>query len=238
MLPIRYSSWESFKSKFVKELLSKSNEDSLSSFLFRGQSMPSWKLCSAFDRIEIDKSKYNLLIQNFKLICSKYEFKKELMDEKFLPAFAQHYGLPTRLLDWTASPYFAAFFAFSDSIGRKKSANECVIWALNRNSELLKKEEGSLIIMDIPPQYNYRMKNQQGFFTLSNHSQDSVEEFDDDIVIKHKKDDMLYKLIIKYNEIQEVLDDLELMGITHSIAFPDLEGYIKEAINKTKLSKK
>jgi hypothetical protein len=55
--------------------------------------------------------------------------------EKWLPvdmleaaALAQHYGIPTRLLDWTYDPFVAAFF--SSRPGGKDSGELC-IWALN-----------------------------------------------------------------------------------------------------------
>jgi len=47
-------------------------------------------------------------------------------------AFAQHFSLPTSFLDWSSSPYIAAFFAFD---GNKStvfgSGHKVAIWALN-----------------------------------------------------------------------------------------------------------
>ncbi|TFF34014.1 FRG domain-containing protein [Mucilaginibacter psychrotolerans] len=113
MHSIKFKNWEEAKLNLVKKLLASSGKSSIHSFLFRGQANSTWKLLSSFDRMERDKSKYDILLKNFQEICQTYNYKDELFprqDTELIAAYAQHYGLPTRLLDWTTSPYFAAFF--------------------------------------------------------------------------------------------------------------------------------
>ncbi len=49
-----------------------------------------------------------------------------------LSALAQHYGAPTRILDWSLSPYISAFFAFMDAIVlRQDERRDVAIFALD-----------------------------------------------------------------------------------------------------------
>ncbi|GAB3219490.1 FRG domain-containing protein [Algoriphagus aestuariicola] len=238
MHSLTFKNWDDFKSNMIKKLLISSGKSSINSFLFRGQADSKWDLISSFDRKEKNKSKYDLLLRNFESICKIYNFNEELFSKsrnepELIAAYAQHYGLPTRLLDWTTSPYFAAFFAFSDAYSLNIKSKSCVVWVINRDSVSLNTAQGLKFVSLSTNKYNYRIKNQLGHFTLSQHSESSIDEFDKMLCFKYQSDDLLWKMEINYSSIEEVLADLEIMGITPSIAYPDIEGYIKEAIYKT-----
>lgn len=50
-----------------------------------------------------------------------------------LMALAQHYRLPTRLLDWSTRAYVAAYFAISDALAKKgdMGAERLAVWVLD-----------------------------------------------------------------------------------------------------------
>ncbi|MFK8101968.1 MAG: FRG domain-containing protein [Saprospiraceae bacterium] len=242
MHSIKYKNYKEFKLKFKDELLRSSGKKSIEGFLFRGQADSRWKLRSSFDRIEQDKSKYDILIKTFTQVCKKYNYNEELLksskkEKNILAAFAQHYGLPTRLLDWTNSYYFAAFFAYAETI--PGTNGECTIWAINQDSILEAKAQGLEFIKLSTNKFNYRIKNQLGHFTLSKHTEDSINEYETKIRSIHGIDDLLWRFDIKYkkNELGQVLSDLNDMGITYSVVYPDLEGYIKESMFRAGITK-
>jgi len=120
---IEYKSWNE-----LKEFLSTFN----SNWIFRGQSNYSWRLESSMDRVELDvdinykkKNFEDFCIRDFKRNPHLYSTKYSVHSDFQILATLQHYGMPTRLLDFSQSQYVATYFAISES------NTDCSIYAIN-----------------------------------------------------------------------------------------------------------
>lgn len=102
--------------------------------------------------------------------CTIPDFDYWLPEELYeLAALAQHYGVPTRLLDWSRDINVAIYFAMSDYLYHKKDIvdNEhMTIWALNGGA--LNKRNSTLPLKIIKPRYHFNpnLQAQRGVFSL------------------------------------------------------------------------
>lgn len=118
---VRVNSWNELISELhsrkIVQLSPHEGDHFRSPYVFRGMDVASWDLVTSLQRLSrnptsrpkvIERS----LIRTFRKYASAGSFDEK--SEWYILAVAQHNGLPTRCLDWTASPLVAAHFACSD----------------------------------------------------------------------------------------------------------------------------
>lgn len=126
-IEIAVQSWDELRNKLTKM------GDSL--WYFRGHANSGWALQPKLERAIITYQEKELY-DEFKRTAHLYSDNQRKIDSRVeWLSLMQHHGAPTRLIDWTKSPYVAAFFAVNDSqIGDHFAS----VWAINM-SELYKK---------------------------------------------------------------------------------------------------
>jgi hypothetical protein len=109
-------------------------------WVFRGQPRD-WPLRPLLERITKPGARSrveHLVEQQFLRRAHQYHTYGELPAGSLVThSLMRHHGAPTRLLDFTKSPYVAAFFAAADAheaASEDISDTDCVIWAINCDS--------------------------------------------------------------------------------------------------------
>lgn len=152
----------------------------------------------------------------------------------------QHYGVPTRLLDWTENPFIALYFALSSS----EAGKDVCVWMLDPvqwNQQALNNENLDRIPDPTMPQATQFLKNpgddfspndpiaiygnhtnprvtaQRGAFVMFCRSSVPMEE-------KAYAKDSLTALVIPDAMKKPVYEKLLAIGYTHSVVYPDLSG--------------
>lgn len=99
--------------------------------VFRGQANADWGLLPAIFRKGCEDAEYSYVQEFLCAAPSRYSKCPPLEDKASWLALMQHYGLPTRLLDWTRSIFNAAFFAVWSSAAPSREATSGAVWALD-----------------------------------------------------------------------------------------------------------
>jgi hypothetical protein len=233
-------------------------------WLFRGHQCDQWKLKSSLERAVVDRAGDNPnsmarvekgLLRRFKRQAHHY-VNAVPADDAWMEwqALMQHFGAPTRLLDWTYSFFVAAFFAV-ENVEPDKS---CSIWAFDSSwwyhkaesalpsetRELIRADPNTkrpetvdailnstqpvpLVFPINPERLNERLVIQQGAFLVPG---DVSRTFTENMSAPAGEDDAsphLLRLDLAFDikELRRAIRELHSMNINRATLFPGLDGF-------------
>jgi FRG domain len=242
----------------IESLISSLNELP-NSFLYRGQADAAWQLQSSIERIlgndwSADKAQQ---FEDFSLkkFCSKFHLydRENIQPDSKLAwlSLMQHHGVPTRLLDFTESPYVALYFALEAYSPRTKS--DLALYAINyaqlleqsinhikskdtefretRHTFIDKQDEVFEQVVDRfsydiawvtePKILNARLDRQAGSFLLSGNRGLRIEDV---LASKLYSQCVMTKFVISSSLYEGIFVLLRKMNITSKSLYGDLDG--------------
>ncbi len=211
---------------------------------WRGHGQETWALVARVHREKrSDRYEKNIALRFYNRAPTRHSRCPAADDFPGWLSFMQHYGLPTRLLDWSVSPLIAAFFIANN---QQRDSEAGALWALQPS--LLNEAEGMSKYIKAPGNKDVRQLYQPPF-------REDVDEVDriaavtapeqdlrmlvqlsahtvhgsDRAIETHKhRDRYLMKWVVPAAAKLRLRVELGLLGILTSTVFPDLEHLAKE----------
>ncbi|WP_163834681.1 FRG domain-containing protein [Spartinivicinus ruber] len=226
-------------------------------WIYRGQSDSSWPLESSLHRAFEEAQLIHKLKNGNEKRLSRFEHEKVMIDRfkcnahlylDHLPQFEdhlswlslmQHHGAPTRLLDFSFSPYVALYFALE--FGEEDASVYCISHDAIRNDDdeyfgknrlkvysrilepISSKDDPCLFAFE-PTFSNQRLLSQQGLFVATNTLDLSHGKILNDYNIHNG---YVLKIIIPASQRLEGLRQLNKMNINSANIYPGLDGFCK-----------
>ncbi|MDQ9171884.1 FRG domain-containing protein [Oxalobacteraceae bacterium R-40] len=216
-------------------------------WLFRGQADADWRLEPSVHR-GYSPQQERYLTNEFRVRASgRHSACPTNTDFPGWLALMQHYGLPTRLLDWSYSPLVAAFFAVHPDYAKSDlhtGRNAC-IWALDpaclnesQGFEPLifpldavsyepliipafkNRHEPNAVGVAMALEHDARIQLQQGAFT--------IHSIRTPINLLPNAHAYLSKFVIRNEDICGFFEELTMLGIRKYTLFPDLTALTSE----------
>lgn len=230
-----------------------------SNFIFRGQANAEWKLESSLERVVGTKWCAEEAKKYEELSLARFRSKFHLYDSANIEpdsmlawlAVMQHYGVPTRLLDFTESPYVALYFALETY--RSAAKNDLAVFAVDyraatsasvgyirqndsnfqfSDSEIYENQDTifdqfvnprayDIAWITEPRKHNQRLDRQGGCFLISGNRDKKIEEILDTPLYQ---DSRVIKYRIDSSLHESVFTLLRKMNLTGKVLYGDLHG--------------
>jgi len=209
--------------------------------LFRGQ-MDDWALDSKLLRLVIESRQiddfYKIEKQIFEKFKGNYKyFHSTDLNDWDLLSLGQHYGLPTRLIDWTTNPLIALWFAFEKA---KNNNNDRVVFGLVIEEDSIADIQvdelfgGRFTKIFKAKPFDNRVINQESWFSIQppqifGKGGDGLPHFNDYNTLNENEDFEYYLIKFRFKNSlrRKIIKELDKKGINGMKVYPDLTGLSK-----------